>query len=212
MKKLLMTLALMLSASVAHAKSYVGIEAQQTYLSIDTKPTTLTNSAPASNYYQESTYNPAIFAGTEIMKNLDGEINFSHAKFSKDNGNTGFISLASNSQLSTLFETRVTNIGFDLKPKYQYKDLTVYGIAGLNLIRIQAKENTYTSGFSYQNSQTEDRLGYSVGAGVQYALTENISARIQGKYTRVNAHFSNLDYLKSVNDFKTVSVGLAYSF
>jgi opacity protein-like surface antigen len=213
MKKLIIALsALFLSTSNTYAKNYVGVEAQRTYLSIDNKPNLLLNNSQDSNYYDKSTYNPSIFAGTELMKNLDAELNFSYAKFSKDNNNTGYISAITNSPLSTKFETRVSNLGLDLKPKYEYKNFSVYGIAGLNLIRISAKENTSSGGINYQNSQTQDRLGYSLGAGIQYTLTENIAARIQGKYTRVDTDFNKLDYLKSVNDFRTVSVGLAYLF
>lgn len=216
MKKLSLTIAtILLSTSIANAKSYVGIEAQRTSLSLTTKSVALSGSSftpSVSEYYDDKAYNPAIFIGTELVSNLDIELNYSHASFSKTNNNTGLIIISTSAPLNTKSEIKLDNLALDFKPKYIYEDLSIYGILGLNLIRADITEDYYGNGFASKSNQTRTDLGYSVGAGTQYNITKNVAARIQAKYTKTNSNFNELTGLKSIDNITTIALGAAYIF
>lgn len=216
MKKFSLTIAtILLSTSIANAKSYIGLEAQSTSLSLSAKSVALSGSSftPAtSEYYDDQAYNPAIFVGTELAPNLDVELNYSHSSFSKTNNNTGLIIASTSTPLNTKSEIKLDNLALDFKPKYVYQDLSVYAIIGVSLVRADVTEDFYGNGFSSQSSQTKTGMAYSVGAGAQYALTKDVVARIQAKYTKTDLDFGNLTGLKSIDNIKTVAVGAAYIF
>ncbi len=62
----------------------------------------------------------------------------------------------------------------------------------------------------------EDAYGYTLGAGVEYAFTNNLTARIEYRYTSFDlGRFEDRDFgvgVKADADFHTVRAGVSYKF
>lgn len=71
------------------------------------------------------------------------------------------------------------------------------GTAGLANYNIKAK-------YPQKGSDDKNRMGYRIGAGMQYDFTNHIAARVMGRYNYLNA--------KHLKDLKEVTVGMRYSF
>jgi len=84
---------------------------------------------------------------------------------------------------------------------YGYLPVTCYGInllgsAGLANYNVKEKHKT--------GSQDKQRMGYRIGAGVQYDFTKHFAARVMGRYNYIGA--------KHLDNLKEVTVGLRYNF
>lgn len=74
---------------------------------------------------------------------------------------------------------------------------------------------TDPSGRKFPNSGSETFVGWTAGAGVDYAVTDNILLRFEYRYTDLGSkNFSFEDTLKHETSYKTndVRVGVAYKF
>ncbi len=85
---------------------------------------------------------------------------------------------------------------------YGYLPVTCYGInllgsAGLANYNVKAK--TKAGG-----SEDKQRMGYRIGAGVQYDFNQHFAARVMGRYNYIGA--------KHLDNMKEITVGLRYSF
>ena len=83
-----------------------------------------------------------------------------------------------------------------------------------------------TGGLAYLNASASDALfvqtvntnftGFTVGAGLEYAFTPNVSARVEYRYTdygKTTARFTTGDYATRINpQIHAVRVGLSYHF
>jgi len=94
----------------------------------------------------------------------------------------------------------------------------VYGTAGLAFANI---ENTYTA-FDGVTTLTESfddtEWGWTVGAGVEYAFTNNLTARVEYRYTQFDNYRNNSTLIavggaaEQEPEFHTVRVGVSYKF
>ncbi|MBB4197596.1 hypothetical protein CCR94_13310 [Rhodoblastus sphagnicola] len=66
----------------------------------------------------------------------------------------------------------------------------------------------WTGGPSY----TDDRVGYTIGAGVDYAFTNNLIGRVEYRYTDLGRAWSGSVGLRTETDSNAVLVGLLYKF
>ncbi|PRH89653.1 porin family protein [Labrys okinawensis] len=99
-----------------------------------------------------------------------------------------------------------------LRPRigYAFDRFLIYATGGLAYGNIDYKLNY--DGVSIKDSST--KLGWTAGAGVEYAFTDNLSGRLEyqyvdfGGYRVGNANLST----KATPDFHAVRVGLNYKF
>ena len=90
---------------------------------------------------------------------------------------------------------------------YAWDRVMVYGTGGVAFA--DASANGVVNGASFDTSRY--LTGWTVGAGVDYAITNNWVGRVEYRYY----DFSNEDFgdLSNVDlDFNTVSVGISYKF
>lgn len=137
-------------------------------------------------------------------------------------GSDLFAGFATSSEMKANFQGSLrARAGFAMLER-----LMVYGTAGVALASV---ENTYTVtlpagnifGTSAGTSRAqfdEMRWGWTVGAGVEYALMSNWTARFEYRYTNFSAYKNALAMLGSGSvseqdpDFHAVRVGVSYRF
>lgn len=102
------------------------------------------------------------------------------------------------------------NSGNGVKTRFYAFGMDMYGYLpigcdGFNLLGSLGLAN-YNVKAKYQLGGSEDknRMGYRIGAGMQYDFTNHIAARVMGRYNYLNA--------KHLKDLKEVTVGMRYSF
>lgn len=107
-----------------------------------------------------------------------------------------------------------TNWYGTLRPRlgYAFDSTLVYATGGLAYGQVDYKM-TY-DGVSVHDSAT--RVGWVVGAGIEQALTDHLSAKIEYQYVNLGSYrINNADGslgTKPTNDFHSVRVGLNYKF
>jgi outer membrane immunogenic protein len=68
-----------------------------------------------------------------------------------------------------------------------------------------------TGGFAF----TDNRNGWTVGGGIEYAFTNNLSAKIEGLYVKLDSDdfdFNGVTYSTGDTDFGVIRAGLNYRF
>jgi outer membrane immunogenic protein len=94
----------------------------------------------------------------------------------------------------------------------------VYGTAGLAFANI---ENTYSTGdgaVTAIEKFDETQWGWTVGAGVEYAFTNNLTGRVEYRYTKFGDYRNNTNLIvvggstEQELDLHTVRAGLSYKF
>ncbi len=78
------------------------------------------------------------------------------------------------------------------------------GCHGFNIVGALGIANYNLKLKSQFGSEDKNRMGYRVGAGLQYDFTNHIAARLMGRYTYLGAK-----YFSHINE---VTVGMRYSF
>jgi outer membrane immunogenic protein len=68
------------------------------------------------------------------------------------------------------------------------------------------------TGITGGNSYTDDRVGYTVGAGVDYAFTNNLIGRVEYRYTDLGRAWTGNVGARTTTDSSAVLVGLLYKF
>ena len=97
-------------------------------------------------------------------------------------------------------KTRVDVYGLDM---YGYQPLGCEGKYDL-LATIGVADYYYKGKFTAGKSDSKNRIGYRIGGGMMYNMTDHISARVVGRYAYLGA--------KSLNHAAEVTPGLRYSF
>ncbi|WP_448955302.1 outer membrane protein [Labrys neptuniae] len=99
-----------------------------------------------------------------------------------------------------------------LRPRigYAYDRFLIFATGGLAYGNIDSKLSYGTAAFS----SSDTKVGWTAGAGVEYAFTDNLSGRIEyqyvnfGSYTVRGAGIST----KASPDFHAIRVGVSYKF
>lgn len=147
-----------------------------------------------------------VFGGYQIIDNLAVELGYDY--FGRVRGNENEF---------RAFKHSAHGTHLSLKPSYEViSGLDVYGKVGAALIR-----NDYK--FYSQSAQTEKshtlRTSLVLGAGLEYAITPSIAARIEyqwinkvGNYAKAEAKENRADALKYSPTLHTVTAGISYRF
>lgn len=152
-----------------------------------------------------------VFGGYQIIDNLAVELGYDY--FGRVRGN------AKDAQGKDFraFKHSAHGTHLSLKPSYELvSGLDVFGKVGAALIR-----NDYK--FYSQSAQTEKshtlRTSLVLGAGLEYAITPSIAARIEyqwinkvGNYAKAEAKENRADALKYSPTLHTVTAGISYRF
>ena len=96
-------------------------------------------------------------------------------------------------------KTRVNAYGVDL---YGYQPLGCEG--KYDLLATVGVADYYFKGEGTADAKSANRIGYRVGAGAMYNMTDHISARVVGRYAYIGA--------KDLSHAAEVTAGLRYSF
>ncbi|MBB3809731.1 outer membrane protein [Pseudochelatococcus contaminans] len=145
----------------------------------------------------------------QFVIGAEADINYADLK-NKNNGwaYTGFASNSSNG--IEWFGTVRARVGFAIDRALIYATGGfAYGGGG--------NDNNFVYNGVYYSQSNDTRTGWTVGGGVEYAFTDNITARIEGLY--VNLGKENRNYFVPVvnnsrkdNEFGVVRAGLNYKF
>lgn len=145
----------------------------------------------------------------QFVIGAEADINYADLK-NKNNGwaYTGFASNSSNG--IEWFGTVRARVGFAIDRALIYATGGfAYGGGG--------NDNNFLYNGVYYSQSNDTRTGWTVGGGVEYAFTDNITARIEGLY--VNLGKENRNYFVPVvnnsrkdNEFGVVRAGLNYKF
>jgi len=137
-------------------------------------------------------------------------------------GSDRFAGFATSSDIKASFQGSLrARLGFAMLDR-----LMLYGTAGLAFANI---ENTHTVALPAGNifgtpaglstaKFDETRWGWTLGAGVEYALMSNWTARFEYRYTNFSAYRNALamlgpgSFTEQDPDFHTVRVGVSYRF
>lgn len=104
--------------------------------------------------------------------------------------------------------------------------LLIYGTVGLagaaveNVYRAELpKGNVFGAPAGAASSKTDElRWGWTIGGGVEYAITSNLTARAEYRYTNLNSYRNVTTFLSSSSaaeqepDFHTLRIGTSYRF
>ncbi len=74
----------------------------------------------------------------------------------------------------------------------------------------QVKSSYYTPAFL--GSSNMDRTGWTIGAGVDYAITPNWVGRVEYRYTDLGSSYTNVAATRVSNTSNAVLIGLMYKF
>ncbi len=96
-------------------------------------------------------------------------------------------------------KTKVNAYGLDL---YGYQPLGCEG--KYDLLATIGVADYYYKGESKDGSHSNNRIGWRIGGGAMYNMTDHVSARIVGRYAYIGA--------KELNHVAEVTAGLRYSF
>ncbi len=140
------------------------------------------------------------------------------AKFLKKNYNSAMINAgvemteyASLEAFYQLSGTRKSNLDNGRKKKFKFDayglDLYSYlpmGCTQKFSLLATAGAAVYGTELKYDGKDTKSRVGYRVGGGAQYKFTDNISARVVGRYGYIGT--------RDLNHVAEVTAGLRYAF
>ncbi len=143
------------------------------------------------------------------------------ASASKDNFNSGiinagielmdYVSLEAFYQQSGNRKTHLSEAeGGDMKYKFNAYGLDLYGYLPLGCeqkfsLLATAGAAVYDTKLKHAGEKiTKSRVGYRVGGGAQYDLTDHISARVVGRYSYIGT--------RDLNHLAEVTAGLRYTF
>lgn len=99
----------------------------------------------------------------------------------------------------TKLKTKVNAYGLDF---YGYQPIGCEG--KFDLLATVGVADYYYKGEANDTSKSNNRIGWRAGAGAMYNMTDNISARVVGRYAYIGA--------KDLNHAAEVTAGLRYSF
>jgi outer membrane immunogenic protein len=103
------------------------------------------------------------------------------------------------------------------RPGYAANDWLFYAMAGGAWMRVRYTEDLLTAGGVTAATQNlnDNRTGFTVGAGIEFGLVENISAKVEYDFYDFgsrNYNFAAITPVTVKSDVHTLIVGLNYKF
>lgn len=157
---------------------------------------------------------------------LGGEADFQGSTVKSklvSNGNLSDIGVAGNlsGDESFVLETKVQWFG-TVRARLGFtptERLMVYGTGGLAYGKVKTSLSAYDDGESFSAGNSKTKAGWTLGAGVEYAVTNNWTLKSEYLYTDLGKRFFNYIDEENVNinmenkvNFHTVRLGLNYKF
>lgn len=161
-------------------------------------------------------------AATNTLGDPDGFIGGGQVGYNYQIGQI-VLGLETDLQYSDMKSSRVNVIGGTNKGELEYFG-TVRGRVGYAFDRFlpyvtggfaYGQNKVTISGLGISASDDNTHYGYTVGAGLEYAFTNNLTAKIEYLYTDLGEkrYFTNLGVNQKIgNDFSVVRAGLNYKF
>lgn len=220
-KHLLLSLLLLTSLNNANAKSgfYAGIDIQRQNLQLKTDEVELGDGSifkpSISKFYETKSYNPNLFLGYNLNKNLDIELGYSMSNEDKKNNSTGLYLVDVSGNLynfNTKSNIKTQNIALDIKPSYQIDgNNSIYGILGLTYLKFELKEIFYANSIKLETTKnSKNIIAPTVGFGYKLKINDDFSVRSQFKYSYLNKEIGD-SYVKA-NSMTNLALGIAYNF
>ena len=172
-------------------------------------------SSNANAGWKDAAKNANLYVGADyVYDSYDFKSSLDEAKSSHNSGNLNI-------------GTRVENVGAEifgqwsgkrtkdlaegkLKTRVDVYGLDFYGYQPLgcegkyDLLATAGVANYYYRGKSDSDKISKDRIGWRIGGGAMYNMTDHISARLVGRYAYIGA--------KDLNHAAEVTAGVRYSF
>ncbi|ENT05009.1 hypothetical protein C038_01493 [Brucella sp. 63/311] len=157
---------------------------------------------------------------------LGGEADFQGSTVKSklvDNGDLSDIGVAGNLNGDESFglETKVQWFG-TVRARLGFtptERLMVYGTGGLAYGKVKTSLSAYDDGESFSAGNSKTKAGWTLGAGVEYAVTNNWTLKSEYLYTDLGKRSFNYIDEENVNinmenkvNFHTVRLGLNYKF
>lgn len=141
--------------------------------------------------------------GNNVILGVEGNFDYSDLKKSRDYGFQNTLAYTTKSQLEWSGALRA-------RAGYAIDRFMPYIAGGLAFGDI--KTNYADSAREFSNSQT--KTGWTIGAGVDYAATDNVILRLEYRYTDFGHNDFDFDNIAMRNSVKTndVRIGVAYKF
>jgi outer membrane immunogenic protein len=97
---------------------------------------------------------------------------------------------------------------------FAFDRMLAYGTAGLAFANIENTYTTVTGAASTVRKFDDTQWGWTLGAGVEYALTNNVTARAEYRYTQFDNYRHGFDgrSVQQEPDFHTLRMGVSYKF
>ena len=93
---------------------------------------------------------------------------------------------------------------------YAFNNVLVFATAGAAGTALKLSYNETGPGYTYHESYTKTLMGYTLGAGIEYGITQNVTARAEYRYASYqNEKFGDSKYGLDTHDIRA---GLAYKF
>lgn len=183
-----------INVNAVEFKPYVGVD--YTYTSASTNDVMVEETYLPSEYYEDSFNSFTLNIGAKFNKNLGAEV-FYQKSSAEEGQMIDLIDTDGDVIASDKIETSFNAYGIDAQGYYSINEnVELIGSLGLG------KYDFEMEGFGY--SASEDGLGYRIGVGAQYNISENVAVR--GLVRRV---ILNTD---SVDDLTEASIGVKYTF
>lgn len=202
MKKLnlaILSISLFLTSAQANASNfYVGIEPQITELKLGGR----------EEFYDTSQFSLGLVGGysTDL---LDFELSFSRNKGKKETRGNGIPGIAY-TQSALTYQA----LSLDLIKNFKVFDKTnVFGLIGTQIANQAIRESIIdTLGNTYQFKSDDTKLGYTIGGGISYDISDEFTLRAKIKYSDVNLKTDKLAGTTGVESIAAYSLGALYHF
>ncbi|MDT6941424.1 porin family protein [Brucella pseudogrignonensis] len=145
--------------------------------------------------------------GNSVVLGIDGDVTYNNLKkrFSETDIDGDFASLESKLRWSGAVRARAG---------YAVDRFLPYIAGGVAFGQVKNSATSIVDGFEDNFSSSKTHTGWTAGAGVDYAATDNVILRLEYRYTDYGHKNFDVDGVDTRNKFKTneVRLGVAYKF
>jgi opacity protein-like surface antigen len=193
------------SSAKASTNIYAGLEVGDNHYKLSTNDN-------GDFSYQKSYINPGIFAGYHFPKNIDLEASYSQGYSSKSAYGRDITEELFNFKA----EIRTKTYAVDVIKSYEVNQkIKVFALAGLEYRQILIKEIAAGVDSSENNETLHSKvsgINPSIGLGVSYAINQDFSIRVKGKYSFISLKPKDMNELNKIGNSYALSIGAFYNF
>lgn len=204
LKRLVLATSLIIAAASAEAQAgnlYGGLEANRQKLSL----------AGQENFYQIEAFKPSVLLGYRLGSVADIEVSYLQTT-----GVRSGLEDASQGISNGTTKVKVQSLAVDaLKTFRPFDDANQVGFFGLVSVSANKAEISESGNFFGQPNAAKSRatgLGYGLGGGVSYDISNHATIRVKVKHSVLNLSTDGLAGTGGVNSATIISVGALYRF